>query len=308
MNDTAANISVRPLTHPFRSGFSFWILLLIFGLAGVPVAAQTDSTQVAPADSAVSPPAPPSFQPGKKPLPGKKPAGNPAPTPKSSRDSVMTGLATPDSANQKVMADTTAIVGQKKRKKIHFNPIRYYVREDKPRMEIKLPWRTLDYPSIWAFSNEKTPPYNPKVASSRAMLLPGWGQIYNRSYWKLPIVYGGFGAFAYIFSFNNDQYKSFRQAYIFRTDENPATVDTQFSENIPDSGILSARDQARRNRDFTVVLTAGWWALSIIEAFVDAHLKGFDVSEDLTLDMKPAVLRPLPGSAASVGAGFTLGF
>jgi hypothetical protein len=303
MNNTAANISVRLLAHPFGGGFSFFLLMLIFGLSLQPVAAQVDSTQVQPKDSTVAPAVPPVFEPGKKPQPGKRPA------PLTS-DSPLLGRAIPDSASAVAVIDLpeTDTLPKKAKKKIRLNVFRYYIKDDKPRMEIKLPWRTLDYPSVWAFSNEKTPPYNPKVASSRAMLIPGWGQYYNRSYWKLPIVYGGLGTFAFLFSYNNDQYQTLRQAYIFRTDDNPATIDTQFSENIPDSGILSARDQARRNRDFTVIVSAGWWALSIIEAFVDAHLKGFDVSEDLTLDMKPSVLRPLPGSAATVGAGFTLGF
>mgnify|MGYP001434178596 CR=1 FL=1 len=306
MSLTAANISVRLLAHPIRGGFSFLLLMALL-LAMQQVAAQTDSTQVSPPDSTISPP-PAGFQPGKRPAPGDSTLIlSPPPLQIDKRDAMLFGPAKTDSSLT-AATDSTLSAPKKEKKKIQINLIRYYVKDDKPRMEINLPWRTLDYPSIWAFSSDHDPSYNPKVASSRGMLIPGWGQYYNRSYWKLPIVYGGPGAFACLFSYNNSQSQTLRQAYIFRTDNNPATVDNRFSPNIPDSGILSARDQARRNRDFTIVVAGGWWALSIIEAFVDTHLKTFDVSEDLTFQMKPSLIRPLPGSSATVGAGFTLGF
>lgn len=320
MNYTAANISVIKLTHPHRGGFGLWVALIgLLVLTSGSLHAQVDTTQVVPADSSLSP-----IPPDQGPFnPGKRPAISQPTPPDTSRvffpgastasgDSTEAQMAIQDSLMAiAALTDSTLEETPKKvRKKLKLNLIKYYVKDDKPRMEINLPWRTLDYPSIWAFSPERSPPYNPKVASSRGMLIPGWGQYYNRSYWKLPIVYGGMGFFAYLFTYNNGQYKDLRQAYIFRTDDNPATIDTQYSENIPDTGILSARDQARRNRDFAVIVAGGWWALSIIEAFVDAHLKGFDVSEDLSMrvKMKPSVINSVPGSNSTLGAGFTVEF
>jgi len=150
---------------------------------------------------------------------------------------------------------------------------------------------------------------NPKAAALRSVLLPGWGQVYNRHAWKVPIVYAGLGGLIGWAIYNNRQYKVYKRAYLFRVDDNPTTVDD--FPNVADSGLRNARDLFRRNRDLTFIITAGWYGLMVLEAFVDAHLQSFDVSEDLSLQASPTFLqRRITETKDSyyLGAKLTLNF
>lgn len=133
-----------------------------------------------------------------------------------------------------------------------------------------------------------------KKATTLSLICPGAGQIYNKSYWRVPIVIGGMASMVYVFDWNNRGFKRFKTAYALRADfdEHP--------ENYPDGvskdefrGRYSAtflknlRDSYRRNRDLSIILTAGVYAFQIIDAHVDAHLKDFDVSDDLTVKLEP---------------------
>lgn len=135
----------------------------------------------------------------------------------------------------------------------------------------------------------KRPPYNPEIAWRRSAILPGWGQLYNKSYWKLPLVYGAYGAIGYAIFFNHTEYNRFRAAFLARTDDDSTTVDNEFSPNVPDEGLRTARDRARRDRDLAILGALLIHVLQVVEAFVDAHLKDFDVSEDLSLKIGPAI-------------------
>ena len=134
------------------------------------------------------------------------------------------------------------------------------------------------------------PPFEASVAWKRSIIFPGWGQIYNKAWWKLPLVYGGYTGFILVIQFNDDQYKEFRQAFNERTDEDETNDFNTIEERFSDDAIKNARDAARRNRDFTIILTVGFHVLQTVEAFVDAHLKGFDISEDLTMDIHPTII------------------
>ncbi len=145
--------------------------------------------------------------------------------------------------------------------------------------------------------------HSPRTASIRSAILPGLGQIYNRSYWKLPIVYGALGTTAYIFFDNLKTYKELRFAYSARykaslPDTNSASSypgpfrdSTDFKKlktlyrnpNVRLASIQAQRDQFRRYVDYTVLVFAAMWVLNIIDASVDAHLKSFDVSPYLSL-------------------------
>ena len=126
-------------------------------------------------------------------------------------------------------------------------------------------------------------------------VLPGLGQIYNRKYWKLPIIYGGFAGLIYSAGFAGKRYKNYKEAYILRTDENPTTIDkydyqidngeVKYSEN----GLLELKDYYRRNRDLSYIILIGIYALNIIDANVDAHFFNFDISEDLSLNITPYI-------------------
>jgi hypothetical protein len=122
-------------------------------------------------------------------------------------------------------------------------------------------------------------------AAILSAVLPGAGQIYNKSYWKVPVIYGGIAALVYFINFNQKNYTTFRTAYIYRNDLDSSTVD-DFS-NYTNDDLLVRRDYYRRNRDLCYIIAGVVYVLNIVDAYVDAHLKDFDVSDDLSLSTHP---------------------
>jgi Family of unknown function (DUF5683) len=135
-----------------------------------------------------------------------------------------------------------------------------------------------------AYTPDTTKMSRPKKATLLA-LVPGLGQIYNKKYWKLPIVYGGFAALIYSVGFYQNQYDIFRQAVQRRNAKLPIG-DPQL-EPLPDPYLVELRDFYRENRDLSWIGLGGLYALQIIDAAVDAHLQEFDVSENLSLRWDP---------------------
>ena len=145
---------------------------------------------------------------------------------------------------------------------------------------------------------------DPKRALWLAVVIPGAGQIYNRKFWKLPIVYGGFVGCAYAMSWNNQMYKDYSQAFLDLSDNNPATQSyNQFlhlgtkieSENDSKAErfrnlFKRRKDYYRRYRDLSFFIMVGVYALSVIDAYVDASLSDFDISKDLTLRVSPTMI------------------
>jgi hypothetical protein len=139
--------------------------------------------------------------------------------------------------------------------------------------------------------------HSPRKAAIRSAIIPGWGQIYNKKYWKLPIVYGALGTTAGVFIFNLKTYKDLRFAYAAKYKASlPASQgrdSTDYfkikSEYLPISqeSLRFNRDQFRRNIDYTVLVFVALWGLNVMDATVDAHLKSFNVSPDLSLKIKP---------------------
>ena len=162
---------------------------------------------------------------------------------------------------------------------------------------------------------------NPKRALWLALVIPGGGQIYNRKYWKLPIVYGGFVGCIYAISWNNQMYHDYAQAYIDLMDDDPRTQSynefLHLGVTITDSNkstyqelFRKRKDRYRRWRDLSVFALVAVYALSVIDAYVDASLSEFDISKDLSLRIAPTVLNdqssfssrnPLKSSAVGVG-------
>ena len=129
--------------------------------------------------------------------------------------------------------------------------------------------------------------HKPATASILSAVLPGAGQIYNRKYWKAPIVWGGLGACGYFFAANHIEYLGFRDAYRDRVNGIP---NPEF--DIYDATALrSERDLFQRNRDFAAIIGLVVYLLNIVDATVDGHLYHFDVSDDLSLYWSP-VSRP----------------
>ena len=144
--------------------------------------------------------------------------------------------------------------------------------------------------------------HSPKKATIYSAILPGLGQAYNKKYWKIPLIYAGFGTIGYFIGWNNGFYSTYKQAYRDLSDKDPNTnshLKIEASkyydlENPTDSlnfktGLSKQSEYYRRNRDLLIISMVGFYGLNIIDASVDAHLFDFDISEDLTLNWQPTV-------------------
>ena len=142
---------------------------------------------------------------------------------------------------------------------------------------------------------------NAKRALWLAIVLPGAGQIYNRKFWKLPIVYGGFVGCAYAMRWNNQMYRDYSQAYLDIMDDDPNTQSyNQFlhlGAKIDNSNIeryktifKNRKDRFRRWRDLSFFCLVAVYALSVVDAYVDASLSEFDISKDLSLKVEPTII------------------
>lgn len=163
---------------------------------------------------------------------------------------------------------------------------------------------------------------NPQRALWLALVLPGAGQIYNRKYWKLPLVYGGFLGCTYAFTWNQQMYSDYSQAYLDIMDDNPQTQ--SYKDFLPPNYDISGREDRykeifknkkntyRRWRDLSVFCFAGVYILSVIDAYVDAQLSEFDITPDLTMRFEPTVINTNPQDMRmqkqSYGVGCSINF
>ncbi|MDE3743597.1 DUF5683 domain-containing protein [Maribacter polysaccharolyticus] len=161
-------------------------------------------------------------------------------------------------------------------------------------------------------------PLAPSKAAFYSAVLPGLGQIYNKRYWKVPIVYAALGVGVYAYKFNDDYYKRFRTAYKRRvagfTDDEFYDINGDNAEGAdPDldlDDLEYQQEKYQEDRDLSLVITIAMYALNIIDANVDAHLKQFNVDDDLSLDIDvhPYLdLDPIT-SNPSYGVAFTIKF
>lgn len=133
--------------------------------------------------------------------------------------------------------------------------------------------------------------FKPRTAIIRSAIIPGWGQVTNKKIWKVPIVYAGIGIPAYLFFRNLSQYKDAKNAYILATDGDPSNDDQikqpYYSVKDYPERIRTFRNEVRQNVDYSALFFLVFWALNVADAAVDAHMKTFDVSDDLSLQIKP---------------------
>lgn len=166
---------------------------------------------------------------------------------------------------------------------------------------------------------------NAKRAMWLAIVLPGAGQIYNRKYWKLPIIYGGFVGCAYALRWNNMMYKDYSQAYMDLMDNDPNTQSYNkflyLGNQIDNSNkeyyqklFKNRKDRYRKWRDMSVFAMVGVYLISVVDAYVDASLSEFDISRDLSMKVSPAVIKersewtsynPLNSSAVGLQCSLT---
>jgi hypothetical protein len=138
----------------------------------------------------------------------------------------------------------------------------------------------------------------PRRAAIRSAILPGWGQATNKKYWKIPIVYGALGITAYAFNFNITQYNRVGYAYRVLVNSQRPNGDTSLFHTVDadlkpflkagaSNDLRNYRNTYRKDIDYSVLIFLFFWGLNVVDATVDAHLKGFDVTDDLSMKIKP---------------------
>jgi len=156
-------------------------------------------------------------------------------------------------------------------------------------------------------SDTLTKYHSPKKAGYMSTFLPGLGQVYNKKYWKVPIIYGGFAALTYFIIDNNTNYIKFRDAYIARIDEDPTNDDIMPQYTTDNLRVI--KNIYWKNRDLSIILTITLYVLNIFDAIADAHLYSYDISDDLSFRIDPIVEPAYNVGQVNVnGVGFSLNF
>jgi hypothetical protein len=151
--------------------------------------------------------------------------------------------------------------------------------------------------------------HSPQKATMRSVIIPGWGQVYNQKYWKVPIVYGAIGVPMYLFFDNRKWYNRARYALSIVANNRytgPAAEDSikqvhpllkALVDRHAQGSLVNFRNESRKNMDYSILFAILMWGLNIVDATVDGHLKDFDVSDDLSLKIKPSMMQGtmLPG-------------
>ncbi|MBN2743371.1 MAG: hypothetical protein JXR39_05705 [Marinilabiliaceae bacterium] len=166
--------------------------------------------------------------------------------------------------------------------------------------------------------------HSPHKATLYSAILPGLGQIYNKKYWKVPILYGGIAASVYYIHFNTENYNLYKNAYrdfIIRDPANTSyeevilkktryTVDEVLSDPSKEqwftNALKSKKEYYKRNRDFSYIILIGVYVLNLIDASVDAHFFDYDVSDDLSLNVQPVMVPVSTGIASGPSGGMGL--
>ena len=169
------------------------------------------------------------------------------------------------------------------------------------------------------FSGKRVFNPNPTRAVWMSALCPGLGQIYNRRYWKLPIVVGGFLGLGYATSWNNNQLRDYTQGYRDLIDSDPATnsymnffppnaQESDFDKQWLTSTMKSRKDYYRRNRDLCIICLVGLYLLCMVDAYVDASLAHFDISDNLSMDMQPVMMTAPIDNSVALGLNWAFNF
>lgn len=185
-------------------------------------------------------------------------------------------------------------------------------------LEWKLPQGDFDGYNVW-FERDATFNPNPTRAVWMSALFPGLGQVYNRRYWKLPIVVGAYLGLGYATSWNNGMLTDYQRAYRDIMDNDPDTksymdffppttqesdLDKTWLTNI----LKSRKNFYRRNRDLCIIAMVGVYFLAMVDAYVDASLSHFDISPDLSMDIVPALIGESRGQRPAFGINWSLNF
>ncbi|HYJ62756.1 MAG TPA: DUF5683 domain-containing protein, partial [Parafilimonas sp.] len=129
--------------------------------------------------------------------------------------------------------------------------------------------------------------HDPRKATIRSAIIPGWGQAYNREYWKIPLVYGALSIPAVTFVYNNNWYQRTKQAYNILVNGGDIDKINPKLKGLSSESLQYYRNSFRKDRDYSVLFFLFAWGLNVVDATVFGHLKNFDVSRDLSLRIQP---------------------
>jgi len=144
---------------------------------------------------------------------------------------------------------------------------------------------------------------NPKKAAILSAVIPGLGQVYNKQYWKVPLIYGGGLIIAHYIRYNDRLYQSFRSSYLASVDADPGTVNKY--PNIDQASLEVNAENLRRDRDYLMIIGGLFYLLQIVDAHVSAHLHEFTINEELSVGFEPTV-QPSPYESGTIGVSFSL--
>ncbi|MCK5822524.1 MAG: hypothetical protein KAG95_00870 [Bacteroidales bacterium] len=147
--------------------------------------------------------------------------------------------------------------------------------------------------------------HSPRLASYFSIAIPGMGQAYNKKYWKIPVIYAGFGTLIYFADKNNNYYQQYKTAYNYRIDNDTTTVDSYPWAS--EESLLNQKDYWRRNRDLCYIGVFALYILNIIDASVDANFYDYDISDDLSLRVEPMLVNPKSVIFASSTNNYPIG-
>ncbi len=147
--------------------------------------------------------------------------------------------------------------------------------------------------------------HDPNKAAWYSAAVPGLGQVYNKKYWKIPLVWAGVAGFAYLINWNNDQYQFFRKNLLYEKNGNQPGFKNE--TQLDATALKSGRDQYRRSRDMMIIFSVLFYMLNIVDAHVDAHLIEFDVNQDLSVQLTPSI-QYTPNNTVSTGLTFSIKF
>ncbi len=151
--------------------------------------------------------------------------------------------------------------------------------------------------------------HSPNKATLYSAVIPGLGQAYNKKYWKIPIVYAGFGVLSYFIISNRNEYLQFREAYDYvMVGDTTIPINNDYVYKYSSDQLSKARDYYRRNMELSIILSGFWYILNILDASVDAHLFDYDISDDLSLHIEPAIKNTIYEPALITGITIKLKF